>query len=357
MSKMGQVLSFIHTVQRTTEEATTTITTTTTTMLPIEEPLLPREVFLEQLDTYYASLPQPRKERTNPDDDDCKDACYICWQNLANHPEDGEELPVLLHGTHLVGESCIRHWLSQDENNTCPVCRIPVCLKPAPRLKQAQTFCYDTGDARIYMPVGSHMHVTIETAIRIIHEQPTIDSPISDAYIVNCRADLLDLAEDLSDFNPPGARLLLDMADELLGQRFDWYYEDPRLIVVDTTAVYKVRHALDGGASATLSFEAMEEAITSFHQKHLEIGLERVEEYQAGSPALDPGLPRMYKRLLKVAKRLEGQTMTCDKFMGYFQDIAPQRLLPPLVIRANNVFLNRYSHDMIYVAMRACGAK
>jgi len=322
---MGQVLSFVSTSQ--------SKATNTTTSMPVPTgALLSREEFLKQLHTYRPSPPQPLKADTVKQDGDSKERCCICWVDISNDPEEGE-LPVLLHGTHLVGEGCIRDWLSQGDNNACPVCFTVVCEKPL------------------------DLDWTIGSTHGILGRQPTIDDPISDRYILCCSSHLLGLAEDVSDKSPIAAGRLRRLASDLLNKRLEWFGEDPRLVSVDTTEVYKSQCDLKGYASATLSFHAIEKAVSRFHQEHFQAGLERISAYLPGSPALDPDMSRLENRILAVAQRLDGQTVTCDKFMREFEDVAPRRLLPPLQYRLNVVYLNRYFHDMVYIAMRACGAE
>lgn len=209
---------------------------------------------------------------------------------------------MLLHVAHLVGEECICHWLSQDENCACPLCRTAVCERPVHEeadLRQEATFYFgEEGEGRIYTQVGSILHRTIESSLQILHARPFVEEPMKDRRILVCRETLLKYAIDLWEADQRGAEALFGLAQLILDRRYDWLFGDPRLLYIDTTAQYRNQHALSMGSTATLSLDRAEMAATGFFQKHFSRGLSNIRRDLPGSPALDPTLLNMFNRLI-----------------------------------------------------------
>jgi hypothetical protein len=88
--------------------------------------------------------------------------CNICLGDLADKAKKGaSERAVMLHGTHIFGELCIRKWL--EENDSCPSCRTKV----------------HAGDNDLGLLVSD----LIEQTRLLMRRCPTLDRPILDREV------------------------------------------------------------------------------------------------------------------------------------------------------------------------------
>jgi len=179
-------------------------TATVTSHIP-----LPRNEFLNGLCTRRLTASK-LKQLVDESDSSCSAQCSICLVRF----DEGDDRPIRLHDNHVFGEACIREWLSQDDNNTCPLCRVVVCEKPKPRRPR---FYYH---GRIRVPVGSDFHHAIESAhAHLADLNPhRSEQTVAGDNILDVCEELILWAIRLRQSNSRTSASLEELSDELVAE-------------------------------------------------------------------------------------------------------------------------------------------
>lgn len=325
--------------------------------------LLSREEYLEQLHINRIALPLPSRCQDNSEDY-CEYVCAVCYTHVSNHCGEEGEQPVLLHGTHMVGEKCLRRWLNEDGNYTCPFCRTALCEDPLSlEQRRIQTFMTDDLDDDLddeYDDEEDRAHIgpLMAKAQEILDTQPTFETPIYDRKILTCMAALFHEAGERRYFESyeaiNDAERLTGMAERLFQKRLDWYNHNRRAIILCPMAPYEGRHKLNAEASATIDAERACDALRFFQGGNFNDAVALAADGGAVSPASYPGLVRQFYGIINLAIRLHGQTLTVLEFLNR---LALPRVHPPLTYQIANVAMGEYLYDMVCIVMRACNAR
>lgn len=176
-------------------------------------PLPSRQVFLSTLKPIrLAKVPECCNGNTT---------CNICLGDLADKAEKGaSERAVILHGTHIFGELCVRKWL--EENDSCPTCR-----------------------AKIHAGDNDHGLLASDLIAQtrlLMRRCPTLDRPIVDLELFKLFKRLVDGRKTVTS-----ALLLAQLEDStsaVLEWRADLWERNPSCLSLPDFAPYTRGHAL-----------------------------------------------------------------------------------------------------------------
>lgn len=241
-----------------------------------------REHYLATLEpTKVADLPQSTA-------DDLK--CYICFGKLSDEPNEDEERPVLLHGVHQFGETCIRNWLAT--NNNCPFCR--------------QTVLCD------------HYHMLIARLRAVAQGIRTTRSPVNDC-------EVLKLAQEAHStrFSAPAAaaQTVKDMVQDLMHARNTLYRNNPNML--SSNEYYTLpspQQPMRLGQELRVDAARHRESATiAFNQRFWQ----GVDDSVYGRPvhvATHPLADRAFRIIQHILNRLDGQLMTAIELRTTLRD-------------------------------------